>query len=162
MEETFDTYTHKTRLYNILQICTVAFFVLLFIWYKYELQEPDAVLIIAVVLGAGVTIAYMFMLISSRIKTYVKDGELTLTPQQIKKGAAVTLLSDVKKIEINAKDYKGTYTSDGSGNRIVITGTNNNILKYRFVMVSTQQRDSLNSILEQWKEQGVVVETLVF
>ena len=162
MEETLYTFSRKTKLYYLLQIGTIAFFLFLFIAYKYNLQGPKPLIAILLILGLTIVIANMILTATNLVTMYIIDGEVTLSSTEIKINDTPILLSDIKRIEIGIKDYKGAKASDGSGNRIEITDSTNKLLSCRFVIQSKDQQQTLKQIVNQWKENGLSVKPIVF
>jgi hypothetical protein len=100
-----------------------------------------------------VTIGSMFIL--PAIKTYIKSGALIVNESSVSINENTYVLTELLSVEIDSGDYKGKGTrgglSDGTGNRIIITAKDHNIIQAKFVISSKDQRDSLTQILKFWK-----------
>ena len=162
MEESFNTFSRKTPLYYILISLSASFFLFLFICGKYNSQLPKSLVIIVTVIGLIAIVSYMLLSASNLVPFYIRDGELTLSAEAIKINSIVIPFSDIERIEIGTNDYVGARASDGSGNKIEITKKDRSSLKYKFVIESKTQRDSLRDIIDKWKQQGLHVEPFVF
>lgn len=159
MTEKFDTYTQKTKLYYILQVITILTILSILGAKITDLQLPlgyKPLLITLVILGLITIVINLLLTSTNFVKMYKKDGELIVTTESVTINEKTILLKDIRKIEVNANDYKGARSSDGSGNRIYIT-FDDKIITSRFVISSKDQQNNLSKILTQWKLAGIEI-----
>ncbi|MEB0260992.1 MULTISPECIES: hypothetical protein [unclassified Mucilaginibacter] len=160
MVEVFDTYTKKNKLYYTLQtvsILTIIFLVVAkIINLKLPLKFPPYLIAL---FGICLTLIVVNMILTGTnlIKMYVKDGEISMSTKSITFKSLTIPITDIKKIEINANDFRGARSSDGSGNQIKIYGCSNEIFQSRFVINSMTQRDNLRQILNKLNINGVKI-----
>ncbi len=162
MTEIFDTYSSRPSIYYILHFVTGLTFLFLFVAWQMDLKVPQKYLpfvISLLVLGIITVVGNAVVTATNIIKMYIKDGELTLSPELVIIRSIKLPLNDIKKIEIRASDFKGARTSDGSGNWMKITCNDSKTFQCKFVIKSKEQRDSLYSILNQWNKDGVSVDS---
>ncbi|MGF7042277.1 hypothetical protein [Mucilaginibacter lappiensis] len=160
MEEIFDTYKKRTNFYTLISCVVASFmiFVLACICFPQVISKaPQTLMVCLFLIGFIITIGSMFMGGSS-IKTYIKDGHLTLTDLSVTFNDNAYFLTELLSIEINSGDYKGKGArggfSDGTGNKIIITPKDKNVIQTKFVISSKDQRDNLTQILKFWKTQN--------
>lgn len=160
MEQTFDTYKQRTTTYNVVFGITISFFVftiLGFIFPEITSMVPKGLLIFLFLVGFLVTI-YSGLIGASPVKTYVKDGDLTLTESSVSVNGSELPLTDLSLIAITAGSYKGKASrgsvGNGTGNKIIITKKDRAVLEVKFVIDSKDQSDILKHIMQHWHEQG--------
>jgi hypothetical protein len=158
--EKFDIYTKKTTLYYILQIVSMLTIISLIVAKIIDLKVPQKYypyLIALLVLGLTTIIINMVLSGTNLVKMYKKDGEITISSNAIMINSMIIQLNNIQKIEINANDYKGAKSSDGSGNRIQILDKSNKTFLLRFVISSKDQRNKLREIMEDINSKGIRV-----
>ena len=157
MEETFDTYKKRTVIYTTLSYIVLCFMTLVFasiLFPQIIAKVPQNLFICLILIGFIITIPSIFMG-GLPIKTYIKDGQLTVTQLSVIVNESTYFLTELLSIEINSGDYKGKGSrggiSDGTGNKIIITLKDHTIIETKFVISSKSQRDNLTQILKFWK-----------
>ena len=160
MEETFDTYEKRPLTYTIILFVVLSFYIFIFTCILFPSiisKAPQLLMVCFMLIGLITTILLMFIGFLS-IKTYIKNGEITLTDSSIIINGNKYFLTDLLSVETFAGTYKGRGSrggvSDGTGSKIIITTNKNEILKKKFVVISKDQRDTLTSILKYWRTMG--------
>jgi hypothetical protein len=158
--EVFDTYKRKTRLYYILQIISFLTVGALVICKIENVQIPHEYytpVIVLLVFGLVTTFTNVILTGTSFVNMYEKDGEMSISTNEIVVNALKFSSGNIKEIEISANDYKGARASDGSGNRLSIIDNFNKRYSIRFVIKSKDQRNKLNEVLDQLKSKGIKI-----
>jgi len=160
MQETFEIYDKRTILYKVLNLVVLCFLLFVFTCITVPnviAKAPQGLMVVLFLTGMVITIGGMFIGGSS-IKTYVSDGDLTLTDKSITINEDKYLLADLSLVETKAGGYKGRGSrgglGDGTGNKITIKTNAGDIIEKKFVVTSQQQRDNLAEILKYWRRTG--------
>jgi hypothetical protein len=157
MTATFDTYTHRPLIYKIMQAPAVLL-VIAITMCSFNINSFVALFKVVFIfcLFFGL-VGFVVRLIWWSIPAYVKDGELLFEDDRVTLKGSVFLLSDLKMIEIdcyNYAGYRGRSRNDGTGNRILITTKNSEIIEHKFVISSVKKWNNLGVIMKGWKQDG--------
>ena len=158
MTEVFEIYSKRPSIYYILNAISILTLGFLFVAWQRDLKiQPTyrSFVLILVSLGLVTIVFNMILTASNLVKMYTIDGSLTLSEDEVNIKSIKIAIKDLKKIEIRGNDYKGVRTSDGSGNWMEATYSDNKTIRCRFVIKSKEQRNNLRSILKRWNDAGV-------
>jgi len=165
----FIIYSKRKLKYNLVDLIGGFCFLSLFVFaigLQFESRFIDrnlSLFIALMIIGAIWFMGRQFIGSMSWYKPYKETGAIEFTDKfLILKGERIEL-EEIRKLRIEATQCKGlpaggrSGTSDGTGNYIEIYLRNNLKHKEKIIIEKVQQRNSLQLLMEDWRNGGIEV-----
>ncbi|MCR8559243.1 hypothetical protein KXD93_16415 [Mucilaginibacter sp. BJC16-A38] len=158
MNVSFDVYTKKTRLFYISEGITIITLIVIAAGCTFNIQFKtplmpliDALLII----GSFTTVAFLVIVSTGLVRTYIKDGELILGEETVVIDGTKIPLNDASNIKLRVGVWNRKRAGNLLGNRVEITDKNNKTYKNRFAIKSYDHNQEFEKVVTQWQTNGV-------
>lgn len=160
MTVTFDLYRRKTKLYYIGEIISIITVITLGTCATFNFQPvwPYFVEVFAVILVfvcVFIMLAFVFIGGYGMSKTYIKDGELTLSDDEIEIDGILMKLNNTKKITLKIRPRSRRSGWRMTGNKIEVVDDNDKTYNRLFCINSYECNDQLFQMLNAWDKKGI-------
>ncbi|MDR3695674.1 hypothetical protein [Mucilaginibacter sp.] len=158
MSVTFDVFIKRTRLFYTGLAITIVSAIVLGLCGVYNVQyktplEPlfDALIIIACFTSMG----FVLLMSTGIVRTYYKVGELVLADDHLVINGVKIALNEAKEIDLQVATASIKTLGNMLGNKISVTGSNDETYQNRFVVRGYNRYIELENILNKWRTNGV-------
>jgi len=126
-------------------------------YYNLQFDSPlmplyDTLLIICIL----TSVAFITLALTGVVRTYEKNGEVTLTDSYLIIDGVTLQLNEIKMMNL-ALRVRTKKSFILISNRMEVIDQNDNIYKHRVAIKSYNQNEQFEKIIELWKASGTVI-----